>query len=269
MFSKKKEIYTIINIYRVVDYSAALQFPTKKLRENLSKSLKDKFDIGFDSLDLNFGFKSWKTSRGLESGLSKIDDQEIVYIRQTNKVNDNFIRISNAILNRNEGEVSYGIVEVQICINQSQVNKTEAKKLMKETLNLIDFDYGYIIQLNQDYDFDTERKKKRGFFGSNSGSQEIDLIWRTHGMAMKNGYLKRLYEINYLNKSHITKSLFQMFKSKSIGSFEEINSEITQWILDDDDYKFALRHLREANMLTSDESTYRDFLKNMSNKNKV
>jgi len=119
-------------------------------------------------------------------------------------------------------------ISIQIASEFAQLKMIELTT--KNLITRFDFEYGYITKLPSNYDSGTERKIKKGLFSTSVEVNEIDHAWTFHSVGILDGFIKRLYPINYLNKSHfsdlITKELILKY-----GTTENISDSTTKWTL--------------------------------------
>ncbi|WP_194532857.1 hypothetical protein [Zobellia nedashkovskayae] len=150
-----------------------------------------------------------------------------VYFGSANS-NTNFT-ISNPMLNYTEKPNNS---KVDICINIGFefTSQNSIENIAEKLIESYEFEYGYITKLPEDYDSITERKIQRGLFSTSVRSHEHDGVWTFHSVAILDGFIKHLYPINYLNKSHFNNPSVKEIIFKN-GHTKKITENITKWTL--------------------------------------
>lgn len=227
-FRKNRIENWIIKLFKISDNKIAEQFDMESCILSTIDSISQKTELKATDFDINYK-DSRKTLNGFKTALAK--QNEIVYSFvgfNTDKTNTYFT-VDNPMLNLTEKPGNSSInISIQIASEFAQLNTIEL--ITKNLITNFDFEYGYITKLPSNYDSVTERKIKKGLFSTSAEINEIDYAWTFHSVGILYGFIKRLYPINYLNKSHfsdlITKDLILKY-----GTTENISDSITKWTL--------------------------------------
>ncbi len=256
LFKKNKKCFSVIKLFRIVDYSEAMNFDSKTFIFETLLDLNKEFHLLFDDYCLNFGYKNWKTLNGFQKGLKDFPNSEIVDILCINDVSEIF-EFTNFIINLEKNIPPKGVVEIKFSINNRVFNIEKIIKYLKR--NEI-FDYGYIVELSSDFDMSTESKIKKGLFGLSYSIKpnKIRAIWETHKYSMIKGFLCEIYPINFINQSHLEQEIIKKLKREEIGQFQKINSNLTKWSLNEKEIVIAKKEFKNTKYLlaTQDAQTY-------------
>jgi hypothetical protein len=262
LFRKNKTENWVIKLFKITDKKIAENFDMEKCILLTIDSISQFSDLKATDFDINYK-DSKKTLNGFKKALKK--HNEIVYSFVgfgSNKTNTYFT-LNNPMLNWNEKPEKSSIdISIQIASEFVELNSIEqiAEKLIKS----FDFEYGYITKLPSNYDSGTEGKIRKSLFTTRVESNQFENIWTFHLVGILEGFIKRIYQINYLNKSHFseleTKQLILKY-----GNKEKISEKISKWTLSLDEIKSLENNeqIRKISIIT----TKLEFLKNEKAKN--
>lgn len=260
-FKKRKEYYKVLKLFKVVDNTSAKEFSVKKFLISSIDLIKNDLRKSFRNFEINYGTNAWKSELAFNKGIKKLQDTSIItsFLATEGDDSSSYFLFENSLLNSVD-EPKYGILNIELAIEESLCDTLGLINFTIKKSELLDFDYGYIVGLDESYDFSSERKKKARLFGFEVSVEEIDMVWRSHGIAMNKGYFKKLYPINLINQSHLSQDIIKEFMKDEIGEFNQMNNKIVSWSLNQEQYNLALKKLQESKYLVSDELTYKRFL---------
>jgi hypothetical protein len=108
------------------------------------------------------------------------------------------------ILNYLNKEVSY--INITIVLDKHFINSGETLDLIRKINEISDFDYIYGLNLNEDFDFDTEKKIKKSLFGlfTSASVTKEDIEEEKRKIDFKKGYMKKIYPFNIINENQLS-----------------------------------------------------------------
>ena len=227
-FRKNRTENWIIKLFKITDSKTAEQFDMQSCILSTIDLINQKTDLKATDFDINYR-NSRKTLSGFKKALK--NQKEIVYsfVGFDSNNTHSYFTISNPMLNYTEPPENSKI-DISIQVSSEFLDYKSVEKITEQLIQSFDFEYGYITKLPSNYDSRSERKIKRGLFSTSTEVNEIDHAWTFHSIGILDGFIKRLYSVNYLNKSH-----FADLKTKEItlqyGNTENITDNITKWTL--------------------------------------
>ena len=249
---KEKNVYSVIKLFKIADYKFAQEFDSHEFIINTISFINNEFETIFNDFSLNYGLKDWKTFKGLKNGIEKYPNLEIVNSLCINDLNNIFI-FTNFLLNLKTNIPEKGAIEINISVNYE---KFDVNKIILYLKRYSLFDYGYITELTSDYDFSSETKIKKGFFGHSIINDKYGAIWSNHKYAMEKGFLRKIYPYNLLNQSHLKQEIMQKLMQNNVGTFQKINNIITMWILNEEEIKIARNSFKGTKYLLATKDAY-------------
>lgn len=227
-FRKNRTENWIIKLFKITDNKTAEQFDMQSCILSVIDLISQNPELEATNFDINYRDLT-KTLNGFKKALKK--QKEVVYsfVGFNSDKTNTYFTINNPMLNWTE-KPEHSSIEISIQIAREF---TELKTIELTTKNLItsfDFEYGYITKLPSNYDSGTERKIKKSLFSSSVEVNEIDHAWTFHSVGILDGFIKRLYPINYLNKSHFSDLRLKELILK-YGILEKISDNISKWTL--------------------------------------
>lgn len=228
LFGKKKTENWIIKLFKITDKNSAVEFDMENrilsTTETISQTTKLK------ATDFSFNYKNpRKTLNGFKKALKT--EKEIVYafVGFDSDKNRTYFTIDNPMLNWNE-QPENSTINVCIQVSTEFSEQISIEKIAENLIENYDFEYGYITKLPSNFDSGTERKIEKGLFSITVKSDKSESVWNFHSVGILDGYLKCIYPINYLNKSHLdnenTKDLTLKY-----GTTSKITDDIYKWTL--------------------------------------
>jgi hypothetical protein len=227
-FRKNRTENWIIKLFKITDNKTAEQFDMQGCILSAIDLISQKTELKATDFDINYR-DSRKTLNGFKKALKK--QKEVVYsfVGFNSDKTNTYFTIDNPMLNWTEKPENSSIeISIQIASEFAQLKMIELTT--KNLITRFDFEYGYITKLPSNYDSGTERKIKKGLFSTSVEVNEIDHAWTFHSVGILDGFIKRLYPINYLNKSHFSDLITKVLILK-YGTTENISDSITKWTL--------------------------------------
>ncbi len=227
-FRKNRTENWIIKLYKITDNKTAEQFDMESCILSTIDLISQKTELKATDFDINYK-DSRKTLNGFKKALKK--QKEIVYsfVGFDSDKTNTYFTVDNPMLNWTEQPENSSVnISIQIASELVELNSIEL--ITENLIESFDFEYGYITKLPSNYDSGTERKIKKGLFSTSVEVNETDHVWTFHSVGILDGFIKRLYPVNYLNKSHFadlrTKELVSEY-----GIVENISDSISKWTL--------------------------------------
>ncbi|WP_298549265.1 hypothetical protein [uncultured Aquimarina sp.] len=231
-FRKNRTENWIIKLFKITDNKTAEQFDMQSCILSAIDLISQKTELKATDFDINYRSSS-KTLNGFKKALKK--QKEVVYsfVGFNSDKTNTYFTIDNPMLNWTEKPENSSIeISIQIASEFADLNTIELT--IKNLITSFDFEYGYITKLPSNYDSGTERKIKKGLFSTSIEVNETDHVWTFHSVGILDGFIKRLYPVNYLNKSHLsdltTKELILKY-----GIIENISDNICKWTLNSEE----------------------------------
>jgi hypothetical protein len=238
IFSLNKKYYHAIKLYKVVDGLNAQSFPSSQLTERLVIYFNQTFGSTPDFLNVNYG-REFKTFDGFNKALKKKSEIDQIYVAFDSAQTNCYFSFSNPVTHSKKKPLN-SMIELVICLGDQFFNTEKSKQLVKELLQDYDFQYGYIQRFEKNVSYATERKMKVNFLYTSSNGHPIDRVWTFHSVGIQHGYLKKLYNINYLNKSQFEDKDLKILID-SFGTKEMLNENILCWTISDNDIEELMK----------------------------
>lgn len=151
-------------------------------------------------------------------------------------------------------------IDIELAIEAELVKDNDIKKLLNDLYDVFSFDYGYIIELDDRYDFHTEAKINKGLLGSRTNNLDLDRQWIFHSVGVNEGYIKKLYKYNLLNHSQINQPIIKSLIERNIGKVEELNNGLKIWSLSDADFRVANEELNDSKYVIINQNNINLFM---------
>jgi hypothetical protein len=229
MFSRKRKYFYVVKLFKITNEQSAKSFPMKKaLLENI-EHLTNLTGLTPTHFTLNYS-KDYRTFKGFQVALSK--QTEIVYAFvgfDTDKTKCLLVA-HNAMENYSGNKPENSSVDFYLQFGETYYNDEKVIGLCKELFENYQFEYGYIQRFPDNVYGGNERKFKGGLFSKSVTVSEIDLIWTFHAIALRYGNSKRLYNVNFLNRSHFENPELQPIISQ-FGTVRFITPDILMWLI--------------------------------------
>lgn len=258
---KKKQLYKVIKLHKIVDIEQGKNIKIHDIIECCLDLLHSTQQSYPNDYEINYGQKEWKTKKGFDNAIAKIKRTNIAILMASFSKSSTYFIVSNNILNVVESSIpNKSKVSVEIVLPSSSVDINEMISFFKDLYAFFQYEYGYVVELTEDFSFITERKKKKKLFGNEVSVQEIDKVWRFHSVGINYGFLKNIYPVNILNKSHITQPIINQCLTDKIGSLKQINKNLSLWLLNDHELDHVKDRFKKSKYLIADKESLAYFL---------
>lgn len=246
LFKKVKGKNKLLKLYRAASQKQAGAFDTKSFLE-LILSEFDKWKIKLNNFHVTGPYpnEGWKTKNGFLNGLKKRNYKNIHHLMVSDSEGKFFLSFQNWSHNRTI-EVDSDSIVLEVMFDENSVSDEELILFSQYLYPFLKFEYGYIIEQSKQFSI-AERKINKGLFGySESQNLKFDK-WTTYNSATKSGYLRSIYQINFLSKQHLeNESLKNTFNS--IGKLE-CKGEYYLWTLSIPEVEKTLHLLKNSAFL--------------------
>lgn len=227
-FRKNRTENLLIKLFKITDNKTAKQFDMESCILSTIDSITTITDLKATNFDINF-----RDSRRTLTGFKKVlkINKEIVYgfVGFDSEKTKTHFTISNPMLNWTE-QPENASIDISIQIACQFIDLTSSELIAEKLFKAFNFEYGYITKLPSNFNSETERKIKKSLFSTSVEINEIDHAWTFHSVGILYGFIKQLYPINYLNKSHFIDSTIKELILE-FGKIENITQEISKWTL--------------------------------------
>ena len=251
LFGKNKTENWIIKLFKITDNKIAGEFDMENCILSTIDSLSQKTDLKATDFDINYK-DSKKTLNGFKNALK--NQKEIVYtfVGFNSDKTSTYFTISNPMLNYTE-QPKFSKIDISLQISSEFLDQNSIEQITEQLIINYDFEYGYITKLPSNYDSGNERKIKKGLFLTDIKVNEIDHAWTFHSVGILDGFIKHLYPVNYLNKSHFTDLLTKELILK-YGIVENISDSISKWTLSPEEIDTLKNNeqIKNISIITSD-----------------
>ncbi|WP_339608105.1 hypothetical protein [uncultured Roseivirga sp.] len=254
IFGRRDRQHYFLELYKIADQQSASEFDTQGLILRAVELLGNLTGLKANSFNLNYSDKSYKTVKGFKSRFQKYSEVVHCFVAFDSKNTHTCFTVSNPILNylKNEKRPNNSAIDISFQVDADLVEISEIQLLAEKLIKNFSFEYGYLHKFPTNK-FHGEKRVKKGFFSTSVSVGEMDYLWKNHQIGILHGYLKKLYFINYINKSHIINPEISKLLN-SYGETEQISDDILKWILRDDEFQtlIALANLRNSCIVTED-----------------
>lgn len=260
MFKKNK--YKVVKFYKIVDLKQSKDLNIHKIIDETLLFIFSNYGKYPNDLEINYGKKTWKSKERFDIAIAKMNQSKIFNFIASFQNSESYVIIGNSILNIIKSHIpKKSITRVELVIPSSSVDNDVIISYANTLYNFFQFDYAYILELTDNYDFHTERKKKRGFFGSKVKTNEIERTWNFHSVGVNYGFVKNIYPINFLNKSQINQPIISKCLKEKIGYIKSFNDTIDVWFLNENEINLVLNYFRDSKYVIGNKDYYKNFLK--------
>lgn len=232
MFNFKKKYFFLIKLYKITDQNSYGQFPTSELVIDCINRLKSLIEFSPTNFELNYS-KKYKSLKAFETALTK---SEVIYscIEFDTEKTDCFFTVANPMLNYTNKPKKSNL-ELYIQFDEKYFNST-AIDICASLIEKFGFEYGFVHRFQKKIDGITEKIIKQGLFSSEITISEDDLTWQFHSVGINYGFIKKLYNFNFLNRSQFeNKSIKEQLEK--VGETQSISSNMLIWKISDEELK--------------------------------
>lgn len=227
---KKKTKNWVIKLFKTVDKLSSENFDTKSKILFLIKLIEHETELKAKHFDINYK-SNFLTKKGFEKALMQKKNLFFCIVDFDSDNTNTLFIIDNQSLNLIE-KPKKSTIDFYFQISKKYFDENSITELANNLIEKSHFDYGFITQLDSNFDLITERKIKKNIFSSSTNVSSEDHNWHLNKKEILNGEIKDFYQINYLNKSHITNSKFEKI-IKEHGDLYKISNQIYKWHLTD------------------------------------
>lgn len=228
LFQSKKHYNWIIKLFKITDIHSAKSFDMENCILLTIDLIHQNTHLNSSDFDLNYTI-SKKNLKGFQKALKSQKEIIYGYVGFNSKEKKAYFTTNNSMLNLID-QPQNSAIDIIIQIPCDFIEQKSIENIAKELLNEYDFEYGYITKLPSNYDADTERKIKKGLFSTEIEINEFDHAWAFHLVGINEGFIKEVYPINYLNKSHFINTSIKKLITQN-GTTENISEYVTKWTL--------------------------------------
>ena len=260
-FSGKNNVrkYKVMKLFKIANLNEAFLFDFKKCTTECLEYIKSRQGSYPNSFEVNYGKMLWKSKEGFMRGISIIENKDLVILMANYSNCSSYLKIENAILNFTLPPLQSSII-IEIAIESVYFDDDSLLIFLKKIYNYLHYDYGYITELDESYDFETERKINKTLFGSEIKIEEADHTWRFHMLGIKEGYIKQLHLTNLINKSQLEQPVIGRLLQNKVGQLNQINENITLWSLNPSQFELANKELKASKYLMNNSDNPKLFL---------
>lgn len=251
LFGKKKTDNWIIKLFKITDNKTAVQFDMENCILSVIDSITTFSNLKATDFDINYK-DSIKTLNGFKKALKK--QEEIVYsfVSFDSNNTNTFFAISNPMLNWTE-QPENSAIDICLQVSSEYIKKKLIEQITESLIKDNNFEYGYITKLPSNYDSLTENKTKKGLFSKTTEINATNHAWTFHTVGILDGYIKNIYPVNYLNKSHLS----DLETAKLISEFgikENISDSISKWVLNSEEVNTLKKNeqIQNISIITAD-----------------
>lgn len=257
----KKTYYNVLKFFKIVDLDEASKI---NIHEIVLHSLGLIFTVNSSypsSYEINFGEKQWRSKTGFDKAISKMKGEDIFDFTALFSESKSSIHYDNNILNVVSSSVpNKSMVSIEIAVPKLSIDYKQLMSFFSSLYNIFQYDYGYVVELSEDYDFGTERKIKKKLFDQEITIEEVDKIWRFHSVGINYGFLKDIYLINIFNKTQISQPIINKCFKEKIGKLEQINDDVSLWLLTNKELNQVQDFFKDSKYLVANKDSSRYFL---------
>ena len=246
LFKKNKGSNRLLKLSKAVTQSEAESFDTKSLIE-LLLSIFQSWELQLNSFYITGPYpnQGWKTKEGFLNGLKKKDYKHIHHLIISDFENQLFLDFENWSHNRTI-EVESDSISFELMTDKNLLTEEELISFSSKIYPILNFEYGYIFEQSKKYSID-EAKIKNGIFSVSTAQNPNYEKWLKYQSATKYGYLRSIYEVNFLSPQHLEN---EQLKS-TIDSFGKLvhHENLNIWKLERSEVEQCLTRLEKSNYL--------------------
>ena len=252
MFWRSKKRHYYIELYKVVDFQKASDFNITNFIEFLITHAETTQQLKVTRIDLNYSnlvFHSINSLRKYENS-----ERNICYAFVEYDVSEGttYTTVDNFMLNytSKEHRPKYKALDIGVSIDQEVIQRPDVIGLVDELVKEFQLEYGSIHLYRSDK-FYGNTKVRHGIFSFSTLNNKDDLLWSNNQQSLRNGFIKKLYYINYLNKSQVNNKYLSPYL-RSFGEMSEVNALIDRWTLTEKEYAYLINStdISSASILT-------------------
>lgn len=237
IFGSKDRQHYFLELYKISDQQSASTFDTQELLLQAIELMEDLTGVKADNFSLNYSNKSCKTIKGFKSQLQAYKEVVYCYVGFNSNETNTYFTVSNPLLNylKNAKRPDNSAIDISFQVDEDLIENTMVQILAEQLTKQFSFEYGYIDKFPTNR-FQGEKKVKKGLFSNSVSVDEMDHLWTNHQIGIINGYLKKLYLINYLNQSQKSNPAISNL-IQSYGQNNQVSDKIVRWEVTNEELK--------------------------------
>lgn len=245
-FKKNKGYNNLLKLYKAVSQSEAELYNTKNLIdfllvefENLNLKLNNFYITG------PYPNNGWKTKKGFLNGLNRKNYRNIHHMMISDQENKMDLDFQNWSHNRTI-EIKCDSISIELMFDEDLISKENLISLSKKMYNVFNFEYGYIFKQSKNYSI-SEGKIKNRFFSYHESENPMYKKWSIYDSSTKFGFLRNVYEINFLSQKHLEKEEL----NELVKKFGKSNNEdgFSVWSLDKSELEKVKNELKTSSII--------------------
>ena len=246
IFNKDKGNNRLLKLYKSVSQKQAEAFETKRLIKFILSEI-DKLPIILNSFYVigPYPNSGWKTKNGFLNGLKKSQYKNIHHLILADSENKFFLSYSNFSHNRTI-EVNSDSINFNIMVDENILSEKELIIFGERIYPYLNFEYGYIFKQSNRFSINEGEIRNKLFSISENKNTKYSK-WSTYNCAIKYGYLRSVYQVNYISNLHLENEPLKKI-IKSVGELKN-KGEYYLWTLSILEIEQALKMLKNSEFL--------------------
>ncbi len=244
---RKRKTNRLLKVYRAVNQAEAAAFQTKDLIDFL---LSEMDTLGVQPTNFYalgpYPNDGWTTRAGFLKGLQKKAYQHIHTLFISTEGDQLFLNFNNWAHNRTE-VVERDAISLELMIDEAIISIADLCALGKRLYAHFSFQYGYIFQQKAGYSI-TEGKMKYGLLSYSERENPLYNKWQRYESAVQAGYLRSIYNLNFLSEAHLAQAPLRAIIGQGIGQLES-QEGFTIWRLSDQEVDKVLAKLQHSPLI--------------------
>lgn len=234
-------------MYRSVTLNEAKIFNTAVLIDSVLNNLFSSEPTNYDITGRPYPNEGWTTKNGFLKAVAKTGYQDICHLMISNEnIHFSFV---NWLLNEPKPS-KIGYQEIEFYATEDIYTFSDVEIFAKSFFEIFPIDYGFIFLLPNNYDPSSERKIKKGFFSESVTVNTDDILWTQSIPKVKNGIIKNIYPINFINDTVFERTDFQRnIVENGIGYIDNFYTGVKKWTLKQNEMDRAKIELSNSGLL--------------------
>lgn len=243
---KQHKNNTILHMYRVVTLDEAKSFNPARLIDIVLNNLFCSEPTSY-YITGSYPSKGWTTQNGFLKAVIKKEYRDICHLLIANKTIH--FSFENWLLNDAKPNQT-GYQAIEFYAQEDIYTLSDMETFARNFCEVFPIDYGFVFSLPDNYDPSSEQKIRKGIFSESVAVNSRDVLW-THSITkVKDGFLKNIYPVNFINDTVFKRQDFQKhIVENGIGSFDHFYTGVKKWTLDPDEVEKARFELLNSDLL--------------------
>ena len=250
---KKKSKYWVLKLYRAVNISESKSFDFKEISlQNLSFFEELNFEEVFD-IEINYGIKSWKKTKDFKRFFQTIDNSDITELTFFGEKSCIYFSLCNSLMNYESPDFD-GFIELEVAFCKEKFDENIVELYLKEVITDYNFDYGFAIETfsrNSPFTEKNENLVRKGKLPN----------FLFYSIGVNHGFIKDVYSLNLLNRSHMKLPEIKELLSNKIGRLYKFNDHLSILKLNDEEMRIAKEKLYNTKYVIVNDKNPNLFLK--------